>query len=235
MVAAPVGLLGLMVGLYFYGLSLVPETPRPAAAPLPPAVVADAIWARFDGGAHPVEAMTPWAFFELRVCRALASRADDREAAREECIRKHPGVEVAGAVATDHVIGHGLTRSLRGEIGQVATAAWLTRQWSRADLLRHLAATGDFGHGWHGVEAAARGYFGKDAGALTATEAALLAAILGRTSAADPWCHPDRSLAERNHVLDRMALAGALHGDAPAELGRQPLGVADGKCPAARP
>lgn len=233
--AVPLGLVGAMVALYFYGLSLVPETPRVAASTPPAEVVSAAIWARFDGGSPEVEVMTPWTFIQLRACRAMASRADDREAAREACIRRHPGVEVAGAVATTHVMGHGLRRSLRGEIGQVATAAWLTRHWSRDDLVIELAANGDFGHGWRGVEVAARAYFGRAPGALSASDAALLAAALGGATSVDPWCHPEAALAERNHVLERMALNGAVSSDVLGELRGQPLGVVSAECLAAPP
>lgn len=231
LIGVPLGLVGMMVGLYFYGLSLVPA-PGPATAPPPPPALAAAIWARFDGSAPDVEAMTPWTFVQLRVCRALASRADDRDAAREACIRQHPGVEVAGAVATDHVLHHGLRRSLRGEIGQVATAAWLTRHWTRDDLVRQIAGDGDFGHGWRGVDAAARGYFDRAPGALTADQSALLAALIGGAPRGDPWCHPETARAARNHVLERMVVNAALAPDALTGLRDQPLGVVEGPCQA---
>lgn len=61
-----------------------------------------------------------------------------------------------------------------------------------------------FGGGFYGVEAAARGYFGKPAKDLSAGECAMLAGILKSPNALSPWNNPKGALRVRDFVLVRM-------------------------------
>jgi penicillin-binding protein 1A len=61
-----------------------------------------------------------------------------------------------------------------------------------------------FGNGNYGVEAASRFYFGKAVQDLTLPDAALLAGLVQSPSRLSPIEYPERALARRNHVLDRM-------------------------------
>jgi penicillin-binding protein 1A len=61
-----------------------------------------------------------------------------------------------------------------------------------------------FGHGNYGVEAASRFFFNKSIKDLTLAEAALLAGIPQNAPRLSPLDHPERALARRDHVLDRM-------------------------------
>jgi penicillin-binding protein 1A len=61
-----------------------------------------------------------------------------------------------------------------------------------------------FGNGNYGVEAASRFYFSKTVSDLTLPEAALLAGLLQSPGRLSPIEYPERALARRNHVLDRM-------------------------------
>ena len=65
-----------------------------------------------------------------------------------------------------------------------------------------------FGSGAWGVGQAARTYFGKDAPALTVSEAALLAGLVQRPSAYDPTRNPDSAESRRRYVLGRMRADG---------------------------
>src|SRR5262249_24613363 len=66
----------------------------------------------------------------------------------------------------------------------------------------------DFGHGWFGLEAAARHYFGKPAVRLSVAEAATLAALPKSPTLYDPVRYPDRSRTRRNLILGLMAEQG---------------------------
>lgn len=55
---------------------------------------------------------------------------------------------------------------------------WLEFGWSKARILELYVNVAEWGPGIYGAEAAARAYFGKSAGALSANEAALMAAVL---------------------------------------------------------
>ncbi len=61
-----------------------------------------------------------------------------------------------------------------------------------------------FGKGYFGVEAAARGYFGKHAGELSLGEAAMLAGIVRSPNSASPRRSMEKAVERRNVVLDLM-------------------------------
>lgn len=80
----------------------------------------------------------------------------------------------------------------------------MERHYSKAQILEAYLNQINFGHGWYGVEAAARHYFGKSASKVTLAEAATLAALPKSPVQYDPSRYPDRSRARRNLVLDLM-------------------------------
>ena len=53
----------------------------------------------------------------------------------------------------------------------------MERHYSKEQILEAYLNQINFGHGWYGVESAARHYFGKHASQLTLAEAATLAAL----------------------------------------------------------
>jgi penicillin-binding protein 1A len=82
-----------------------------------------------------------------------------------------------------------------------------------------------FGHGNYGVEAASRFLFSKPVRDLTLTEAALVAGIAQSPSRLSPIENPERALARRNHVLDRMADEKYVSREEAAAAKGQPLGL----------
>jgi penicillin-binding protein 1A len=67
-----------------------------------------------------------------------------------------------------------------------------------------------FGRGAWGVQTAAQSYFGKDAAALNAREAALLAGLAKGPGYYSPDRHPDRSRERTSYVLNRMREEGVI-------------------------
>lgn len=194
-------------GIYFLGLWLAPPRPVPQLSGAPPLLL-EAIWARAGGGrATELRPINPINFVQHRVCRALAIRYNDpkvRGEQRAECLKSMPAVQGVDHLSTVHMRDNQVEpRSFRMAIGQFATAVWLTRTWTKAEFLNTLAARSDFGFGWHGVEAAAQGFFGRFASELTLPQAAYLASRVGDTRT-DPWCEPAAALQMRNGILERM-------------------------------
>ena len=116
----------------------------------------------------------------------------------------------------------------RHSISQFATAAWLTRSWTKAELVDTLAARGEFGSSWRGADAAARGYFGRGVGELSPSQAALLAGLIGDRRT-DPWCGAGAAASIRHRILERMRdnlaiddTAFSLADSEPIELGPPP-------------
>jgi len=196
-----------MPAVYFLGLWLAPPRPVPAAAHAP-ALLGDALWARAEGGrAGELQPINPISFVRMRVCRTLAARTDDpalRARRRAECMKIVPAIQAADYLSGVHMRAeHVPEGGFRHGISQFATTAWLTRSWTKAELLDTLASRGDFGFGWHDAEAAARGYFGRPAADLDLAQAAMVAAFIGARPP-DPWCAPDAARDMRRRILERM-------------------------------
>jgi 1A family penicillin-binding protein len=96
------------------------------------------------------------------------------------------------------------TRKLREQ----QAAIEMERHYTKEQVLEAFLNTIPFGHGWHGVDAAARHYFGKPAAKVTLAEAASLASMPKSPVNYDPARNPERNRERRNTVLDLMAEQG---------------------------
>lgn len=94
----------------------------------------------------------------------------------------------------------GLGRKLREQ----GAAREMERHYSKEQILEGYLNAISFGHGWYGVEAASRHYFGKPAAHLTLAEAASLAALPKGPATYDPARQPDRNKNRRDAILDLM-------------------------------
>jgi hypothetical protein len=109
---------------------------------------------------------------------------------------------------------------------QVGLALKLDRAYSKEQILRMYLSTAYFGHGYYGLEDAARGYFGTTPGRLDWAQAALLAGLVQAPSAYDPVVHPELATSRRGHVLDRLVATHALTAAQASAIDRSGLGLA---------
>ena len=116
--------------------------------------------------------------------------------------------------------------TLGRKLREADMAKALERRHSKAEILEAYLNYLNFGHGWHGVEAAARHYFGSNAADLTLAQAALLAALPKSPVQYDPHTHPARALARRNLVLQLMEQEHYLTPEAARAAMREPLALA---------
>jgi len=86
----------------------------------------------------------------------------------------------------------------------------IERRFTKDQILETYLNRIYFGDSYFGVEAAARGYFGKDASALNDSEAALLAGIIRCPSSCSPRSQPKKARARRDAVLQAMLRTGGL-------------------------
>jgi 1A family penicillin-binding protein len=84
----------------------------------------------------------------------------------------------------------------------------MERHYSKEQILEGYINQINFGHGWYGVESAARHYFGKPASRLTLAEAATLAALPKSPVGYDPGRFPDKAEQRRNLILGLMVEQG---------------------------
>jgi penicillin-binding protein 2D len=102
----------------------------------------------------------------------------------------------------------------------------MERHYSKEQILEAYLNTINFGHGWYGVETAARHYFGKGAARLTLAEAALLAALPKSPVYYDPGVYPDRAKQRRDLILGLMAQQGHVSLPTANIAQREPVQVA---------
>ena len=140
---------------------------------------------------------------------------------------QHDGVDMVGVAAAvkDAVLGNArgastITQQLVGnmhpdiidrrdpsigrKLREQSAARDMERRYTKAQILEAYLNTIHFGHGWYGIDAAARHYFGKSASRLTLPEAATLAAMPKGPALYDPVRYPDRVKQRRNTVLALM-------------------------------
>jgi penicillin-binding protein 1A len=99
-------------------------------------------------------------------------------------------------------------RSPGRKLREQAAAREMEQHYTKDQILEAYLNQIIFGHGWYGVEAASRHYFGKSASRLTLAEAASLAAMPRSPAYYDPARHPDHNRERRNTVLALMAQQG---------------------------
>lgn len=93
---------------------------------------------------------------------------------------------------------------------QAALAIKLDVAYTKSQILQMYCAVVYFGHGYWGLTAASRGYFGRSPQELSWGQAAMLAGLVQAPSAYDPLSHPDLARARQHHVLDRLVVTGQL-------------------------
>jgi 1A family penicillin-binding protein len=101
-------------------------------------------------------------------------------------------------------------RTFERKLREALIATRLEQRYTKHEILEAYLNTVYFGQGFHGVESASRGYFGKSAANLDAHEAALLAAVVRFPSLDAPAVAPERARSRRNLVLRLMRDQGRL-------------------------
>jgi penicillin-binding protein 1A len=119
----------------------------------------------------------------------------------------------------------GSERSFSRKIKEAILAVKVDRELTKNEILENYLNTVYFGNGAYGVQAAALTYWGIRAPQLSVDQAALLAGLIQRPSAYEPFNHPDAARGRRNVVLDRMAEEGYLTPARAEELKAKPVEV----------
>lgn len=149
-----------------------------------------------------------------RVGEAIIATEDSR-------FRSHHGLDLLGVVRAALSVSNGdaggatldqqLAKNLwTGDGGllskaeQVELSFKLEARYSKDQILEMYLSAVYFGHGFYGLPAAARGYFGVAPSDLSWAQASLLAGLVQAPSAYDPYRHPALAKSRQGHVLDRL-------------------------------
>ena len=102
-------------------------------------------------------------------------------------------------------------KTLRRKLQELILARRIEAAFTKNQILELYLNKVYLGDGLYGIEAAARGYFGKPAHDLTVAEAALLAGLVKSPSSYAPTVRLPRAVARRNVVLQAMRDVGAIN------------------------
>jgi penicillin-binding protein 1A len=116
-------------------------------------------------------------------------------------------------------------RSIHRKILEMFLAHRIEHHFSKEKIMELYLNRIYFGSGFYGVEAAAMGYFGKHASALTVSESALLAGLLKSPNALSPWNNAKNAQTVRDFVLNRMYELGFISKSVLQDALALPLGV----------
>ncbi|MBY0494437.1 MAG: transglycosylase domain-containing protein [Cyanobacteria bacterium] len=207
-IAGGAGAILFPLAIYFVGLAVAPPMPAPAQTSIPP-LLADAIWARADGGT--ATALTPISHLSMAKFAACVAYEDFQDASPGDaqrianCREYMPALLGIEYLSREHMRAANLETGFGEGLARLSTTVWITHAWSKADFLNTVAERGEFGAGLRGYETASQHYFGRPAAELTLPQAALLAAFIGdRNTVFDPWCGRAGAVTFRSRILQRM-------------------------------
>ncbi|MBV9772891.1 MAG: transglycosylase domain-containing protein, partial [Gemmatimonadetes bacterium] len=126
-------------------------------------------------------------------------------------------------------------KTLERKVREAELAVELEQRYGKDRILEAYLNQIYLGHGWYGIEAAARHYFGKPAAKLNFEETAMLAALPKGAGVYSPKINPAKALERRNLVLDIMAREGIITPDAAASAKARPIRLAPNHGYSARP
>lgn len=99
----------------------------------------------------------------------------------------------------------GRERTVSRKLQEAMLALEIERRLTKEEILERYVNAVYFGDGAYGVEAASQRYFGRSASELDLARSALLAGLLRAPERYNPLTNPDRALARRNLVLEKLA------------------------------
>jgi penicillin-binding protein 1A len=145
-------------------------------------------------------------------------------------------VEEGGSTITQQYVKQQLlrddSRTVHRKLQEASLALQLERQYSKDKILELYLNAVYFGNGAYGVSAAAQQYFGRRVQDLDLPQSALLAGLIQRPSADDPYDHPAEATARRGLVLDRMVANHDITKATSQQAQAAPLALASSTTPA---
>jgi 1A family penicillin-binding protein len=117
-------------------------------------------------------------------------------------------------------------RSYMRKLRELLVALQIESRYSKEDILEAYINQIAFGPQAHGIEQAARVFFGKTASDLTLSEAALLAGLPKSPTRYNPYRHLERAQKRQRVVLARMVATGYITRQQAEEAGFTPIRLA---------
>lgn len=118
-------------------------------------------------------------------------------------------------------------RTYKRKLIEAFLAMRIEKYFSKSEIMGMYLNRIYFGSGFYGVNAASKGYFGKEVSEISVSEAAVLAGLIKSPNKFSPLNNPELATQERNYVFARMAAENMITEKEAKELSEQPLVVAE--------
>jgi len=214
----------LVAGLFFFALQDLPRVPEPLSRIIetPPTEIFAATHERILvlGGKEtiPLDRVSPY------FVSAIVATEDHR-------FWEHHGIDklrtlkalwitlfqpgkIQGASTITQQLAKNLffsfKRSYKRKFHELLVALQIESRYSKPEILQAYLNQIPFGVGAHGIENAARTFFGKSASDLNLAQAALLAGLPKSPTRYNPFLHFERAKSRQRIVLNRMVAVGAI-------------------------
>lgn len=105
-------------------------------------------------------------------------------------------------------------KTVERKVTEIFIAAGLEKKYSKKQILEFYLNNIYFANGYYGLQTAAKGYFGREAGELSLSETAFLCGIPNSPSAYNPTVHFADALERRDSVLKQMFENGFISSEA---------------------
>ncbi len=160
---------------------------------------------------------------------------------------KNPGIDIKGIfrVGINYLLSEGeekhgastitqqlarnrfLTRevSIERKVKEMLISLDLTKKYTKEQIMEFYINDISFANTYYGLQAAARGYFGKNADELTLSQTAYLCAIPNSPTYYNPYRHPENALTRRDKILDDMLSMGYITESACREAKAEEIAV----------
>ncbi len=178
----PLAILASPIGVYLWGLTLLPSDRTPSDPSRLPALALELKWATFGGESEPhFVGVTPYGY-----------------------LRKEHDTELNTAFAAGRRL---LIRGRRQYpkpwlVSGPSATIWISRNWSAPEALATILGSANYGHGFESFIEASEGYFGSAPSELSPYQVAQLVALTWSVRF-DPWCSPERSDEKAREILAR--------------------------------
>lgn len=116
-----------------------------------------------------------------------------------------------------------MERSYKRKLMEAFVAQRIEKDYNKSEILELYLNRIFFGKNFHGIQAAARGYFGKDAKDLNLSESATIAGLIKSPNNIEPLRNPQRAKKERDYVLERMVIEKRISREEAEEVKRTPI------------
>lgn len=117
-------------------------------------------------------------------------------------------------------------RTYERKLIEAFLAMRIEKYFSKSEIMGMYLNRIYFGSGFYGVNAASKGYFGKEVSAIDVSEAAVLAGLIKSPNNFSPLNNPKLATRERNYVFARMAEENMITVEEAKELAQRPLTLA---------